>query len=73
MLTEPVLRQAAELVAHLGRAAIRVATAESCTGGLIAAALTHGAGASSVFDRGFVTYANAAKAMAEKALEIGHV
>jgi nicotinamide-nucleotide amidase len=38
-----------------------IATAESCTGGLIAAAITDIAGASAVFDRGFVTYSNAAK------------
>ncbi|MCJ8139697.1 CinA family protein [Falsirhodobacter halotolerans] len=40
---------------------ITLATAESCTGGLIAAALTDIAGSSAVFDRGFVTYSNAAK------------
>ena len=39
-----------------------VATAESCTGGLIAGALTEIAGSSAVVDRGFVTYSNAAKA-----------
>ena len=38
-----------------------IATAESCTGGLIAGAITDIAGASAVFDRGFVTYSNAAK------------
>jgi nicotinamide-nucleotide amidase len=39
----------------------RLATAESCTGGLIVAALTSIAGASDVVERGFVTYSNAAK------------
>ena len=38
-----------------------IATAESCTGGLIAGALTDLAGSSAMFDRGFVTYSNAAK------------
>ena len=39
----------------------RIATAESCTGGLVAAALTAIAGASEVFERGFVTYSNRSK------------
>jgi len=39
----------------------RLATAESCTGGLVAGALTEIAGSSDVIDRGFVTYSNAAK------------
>ncbi|MEO1199826.1 MAG: CinA family protein [Pseudomonadota bacterium] len=40
---------------------IMIATAESCTGGMIAAALTDIAGSSAVVDRGFVTYSNEAK------------
>ena len=39
----------------------KVAFAESCTGGLLAAAITHRPGSSSIFDRGFVTYSNEAK------------
>jgi len=38
-----------------------LATAESCTGGMIASAITDKAGSSSLFDRGFVTYSNQAK------------
>jgi len=38
-----------------------LATAESCTGGMISAAITDIAGSSAIFDRGFVTYSNAAK------------
>lgn len=40
---------------------LKVAFAESCTGGMVAAALTDIAGSSAVFDRGFVTYSNEAK------------
>lgn len=40
---------------------VKIATAESCTGGMVAAALTDIAGSSAVVDRGFVTYSNAAK------------
>src|SRR5688572_27164371 len=40
---------------------LKIATAESCTGGMIAAALTDIGGSSDVFDRGFVTYSNEAK------------
>lgn len=50
----------AVLAAAKARGALLV-TAESCTAGMIAAALTDPAGASAVFDRGFVTYSNAAK------------
>lgn len=49
-------------VLNAARAAgLSVATAESCTGGMVAAALTSIAGSSDVVDRGFVTYSNAAK------------
>jgi nicotinamide-nucleotide amidase len=50
--------------AILARARARkatIATAESCTGGMVAAALTDIPGSSDAFDRGFVTYSNAAK------------
>lgn len=40
---------------------LRIATAESCTGGMVSATLTDVAGSSDVFDRGFVTYTNTAK------------
>ena len=40
---------------------VMIATAESCTAGLISGAITEVAGSSSIFDRGFVTYSNAAK------------
>ena len=52
---------AAEILAAARARGWMVATAESCTGGLIAAALTDLPGASEMFDRGFVTYTNAAK------------
>ena len=55
----------AELAARILAAARargwRVTAAESCTGGLVSAALTDLAGASDIFDYGFVTYSNAAK------------
>ena len=55
-------RAAAKRVLNLCRArGLLVATAESCTGGLVAAALTEIAGSSDVVDCGFVTYSNEAK------------
>lgn len=52
---------AAGLIAAARAKGLRIATAESCTGGLVAGAITDVAGSSDVFDRGFVTYSNAAK------------
>lgn len=52
---------AEQLAAALRRRAAMLATAESCTGGLVAAACTALAGSSDWFERGFVTYSNAAK------------
>lgn len=51
----------AEILARARDKSLRIATAESCTGGMIAVRLTDVAGSSDVFDRGFVTYSNAAK------------
>jgi len=57
------LETAAAAVLHrAGAANLKIATAESCTGGMIAAAITDIAGSSHVFERGFVTYSNEAKA-----------
>lgn len=59
---DPALLQAATtLLAECRSRGLMLATAESCTGGLIAAALTEIAGSSNVVDRGFVTYSNGAK------------
>jgi nicotinamide-nucleotide amidase len=52
---------AAAILAAARAAGLRVAAAESCTGGMVAAALTELPGSSDVFDRGVVTYSNAAK------------
>lgn len=61
MIEANVLTQAEALLAACRGRGWHVATAESCTGGLIAAALTAIAGSSDVVDRGFVTYSNEAK------------
>ncbi|WP_020185523.1 CinA family protein [Methylopila sp. 73B] len=58
----PTLYDLTEETLRLARGAgLTIATAESCTGGLVAAALTEVPGSSDVVDRGFVTYSNAAK------------
>ena len=61
MLPDATLDQARDVLASLEARGLTLATAESCTGGLIAAALTAIAGSSSVVMAGFVTYSNAAK------------
>ena len=61
-MIDDTLRRTARRVLDLCRArGLRIATAESCTGGLVAAALTEIAGSSDVVDCGFVTYSNEAK------------
>lgn len=57
----PLMPAAADLIRLCADRKLMIATAESCTGGLIAGALTEIAGSSAVVDRGFVTYSNAAK------------
>jgi nicotinamide-nucleotide amidase len=61
MLKPATLEDAAALLAALQAKGLTVATAESCTGGLIAAALTAIPGSSATVLAGFVTYSNAAK------------
>ncbi|MFO0348021.1 MAG: CinA family protein, partial [Labrys sp. (in: a-proteobacteria)] len=61
MISPSTLDLATALVRDLIGRGLTVATAESCTGGLIAAALTSVSGSSAVVDRGFVTYSNEAK------------
>lgn len=52
---------AADILTLAQNKGVMIATAESCTGGMVAAALTDIAGSSAVVERGFVTYSNAAK------------
>jgi nicotinamide-nucleotide amidase len=61
MIPDALLADAEMLLAACRAKGIKLATAESCTGGLIAAVLTAIAGSSDVVDRGFVTYSNEAK------------
>ncbi|MCC6827850.1 MAG: CinA family protein [Novosphingobium sp.] len=61
LLPDDIVALAARVVAENIAVGRRVALAESCTGGLVAAALTEIAGSSSVLDCGFVTYSNEAK------------
>lgn len=61
LLPESIERLAKKVVEANRAAGRKIATAESCTGGLVAASLTEIPGSSAVFDRGFVTYSNEAK------------
>jgi len=61
MFEPEITALAARVLAGARERGWRLAAAESCTGGLVAAALTEVPGSSDVFDRGFVTYSNAAK------------
>jgi nicotinamide-nucleotide amidase len=58
---DPVRDDAIRLLDTCRRRGVTIATAESCTGGLVSGALTEIPGSSDVLDRGFVTYSNAAK------------
>ena len=61
LLPKDIVELAARVVAENIAVGRRVALAESCTGGLVSAALTEISGSSAMFDRGFVTYSNESK------------
>lgn len=61
MFPDDILDAARAVIAAAQARGLTIATAESCTGGLVAAALTAVPGSSAAVDRGFVTYSNAAK------------
>jgi len=61
MFPSPLLALAQIVIADARAAKLRIATAESCTGGLIGGLLTEIPGSSDVFDRGFIVYSNRAK------------
>ncbi len=61
MFSDETLDRAARLIRVATDANVMIATVESCTGGLIAGAITSVAGSSAAFERGFVTYTNEAK------------
>lgn len=61
MFSAELISHAERLLAEMRARSWKLATAESCTGGLLAALFTEVAGASDVYERGFVTYSNAAK------------
>ena len=61
LLPKALVDKAREVVEANRKAARRIAVAESCTGGLVCAALTEIPGSSDVFEAGYVTYSNASK------------
>jgi nicotinamide-nucleotide amidase len=61
LLTDEIVAAARDALAACAEMGVTLATAESCTGGLVSAALTAVPGSSKVFEAGFVTYANSAK------------
>ena len=61
MFPADILALSEKIIREFSAAGLMVSTAESCTGGLIASALTEISGSSAVVDRGFVTYTNTAK------------
>ena len=61
MFASPLLRLAEVVIAQARVQKLRIATAESCTGGLIGGVLTEIPGSSEVFERGFIVYSNRAK------------
>src|SRR3569833_1289982 len=61
LLPQELVDKAREAVEANRKAGRRVAVAESCTGGLVCAALTEIPGASDVFEAGYITYSNASK------------
>lgn len=61
MFDTDIMASAEALLASCRAQGLKIVTAESCTGGLVAGALTEIAGASDVLERGFVTYSNTAK------------
>jgi nicotinamide-nucleotide amidase len=61
MFPSPLLRLAEVVIADARDRKLRIATAESCTGGLIGGLLTEIPGSSDVFERGFIVYSNRAK------------
>ncbi|HEY1224904.1 MAG TPA: CinA family protein [Brevundimonas sp.] len=62
MFPADIITLAEAVVAASRRSGLMIATAESCTGGLVAGAVTAVPGSSEALDRGFVTYSNTAKA-----------